>query len=559
MKSWRNPSVRSSWTRTLPLAVLSLLLLLPTGGLASTPEHARAVLDVAGSTPISWAYAGWGSVSSSGTYSGSLGSFQYDVHAFYAWAVVYDQTNTSSSTYSIQGQRTLLSVYFGQFCQPSCGASGAQVQNMTSLGHQEEHIFANLTDVGRVYVNGSGVPALALVNDSGSAQNNLTQTNSFQGVNPMGQPVSGWTFFASGATSQIAIAFDQPLGLVPLQSSPGQGWQSVSNFTEGFTFNNFIHVCQQVNGGPGPCGSSNPQGSSTTGGNASLAGSDLGTVVLNGGIVAQTDAFSLLDVPFAIWDGLFLVPAPGIVMPPPGGPNPPTPSPAPTGGSGSGGNGTPAPNGPGAPGSQGAPGTPGVPTAPLIGTDEIDVAPGLSHLGLVAAETSYQPPGPVANPQGPTTGGGAPPEPGSVSSARATEPLASSTSSSTSSSPGQTDIQAQPIAPSAAESLAAGWAAWSAVSPTPLGPPTPPVSFANVRVEVVVIVGVFLGAVVVYLVSSRRGSKGLPPEDPAFDGFRSPRLTSPKNSPRQLNGATRSRSPTPPGPEIVDDPMDHLL
>lgn len=570
MMSWLVPRRPALLFRALPLTLLGVLLLAPFSA-AAVPTP------LATGSSVSWAYAGWSSTTSSGSFSNGMGSFEYQVHAFYGWDVAYTQTNTSASTFEVHGQRVVLTALFAQFCQPSCGASGASVQNLSVLGHQDQSTYANLTSLGTVDLNGTTAPALAMQNDAGVSTSNLTSLSTFQGAGPSANcppppsgggsapppcppppSVNGWTYWSSETTAQLGVDFAQPLGMVPTVSVAGDSWDAATNYTYSSSTSQLIHVCQQVNGGPGPCGSAAPTWAFDMNGTLGLLGGDLGPITLQGGLVAQQDTFGLMAAPFAVWDSLFLVPAPAMVMPPPnGGPTPAPPPGNSTGNVSSGGGSVggspgpaPAPNGPGAPGSMGAPGSPGVPLPPTVGTNMVDVASGLPHLGFVAAMSVFAPPGPFLFP---VPLAGASPAVTGTSTVASTASISPSASTA---SPGQMEIQAEPVSTSTAASLAADWNAWTISFPSSKGPH----GSSLLGWPVAVLAAVAVAAVLlVLLLRAPARSRVVAPRDPAFEGYARRPEAGPSSSgaagPRGRTSTARATDE----PGTGEDPMDRLL
>jgi hypothetical protein len=571
MKKAPSPQLRNRALRAAPLLSLCLLLLLPTGAMAASPASAS------GSTSVSWAYAGSSGMTQTGYFSNGNGSFEYDVHTFFGWTVSFTQYNTSSTTYYVEGQRALVGISFAEFCVPSCGSSAVDTLNQTSVAWQSDVAYANLTSSATVMMNGTTpVAALGLLNDAGNDQSNVTQSASFQGQTAGGGSVSGWSYWTSETTSSISVAFTPALGLAPLSSVPGDHWGGPSNFTESAAASQAIHACGQAGNGLEACGSAAPSWTVSLAGSVGLFGTDTGTIVLQGGIVAQQDAFVLTPAPFGMWDVIFLVPAPGIVIPMPGGPTPPPPPPSPQtqpGGSGpgisaatgGGSSGTPpAPNGPGAPGSAGAPGTPGVPSLPQVAPETIDMAAGLPHLGFAAAMAGYAPPPPMALPAPAVSPPNSPPptEPGRTGLAVSVSDAKAATSSS--SNPGSAEVQAQPTTTSQAGALASAWATLAHSTASFLAPPSGkggPLAFVG-NLWVLTVLGVVVVAIVVLMAvrATRPSREAPPPESPDFANYRAAAPAAGRGASAKSSGAPRQFSRTPPNAPIEEsDPMDRLI
>lgn len=555
--------------RTSAFLAVCLLLCVPAAAMGAVPQVAST------SGGITWAYAGWTGSTQSGTFTNGNGSFQFDTHTFYAWSVVFTQYNTSATTYFVVGERNLVGISFAQFCSPSCGSSAVTQLNQTSVASQTAVAYANLTTSATVMVNGTASPALGLVNDQGTSGGNVTQTATFQGPAPNGGVVNGWSYWTSQGSSSINIAFAPTLGLVPLVSTPGSSWGNQVNYTESASASQAIHVCQQANGNPITCGSAAPSWNVNLAGLLGLMGADVGSITLQGGIVAQQETFGLGGAPFGMLDVVFLIPAPANIIPQPGGPTPPPANGTPVQGDsvgaaaapqGSGGGTTP-PDGPGAPGSAGAPGTPGMPSAPTVAMGAIDMAQRLPHLGFVAAVGNYAPPGPISLPPSPVVSP-PPSKPGTSpsGSARGASSLSEAVSAADSTdNPGSAQVQAQPTTSSAALSLASGWLTLAHSTANFLPPaksPAPVLAVVGSPLVLASLAVLVVAAVALMEVRSGRKSPKSPPTSPDFQSFRDEAeggRGGTSSPPRTAQGPRQFSKSPPVAPEVEYDPMDRLI
>lgn len=345
--------------------------------------------------PQQWAYGGSYGATSTGSASGwgTTGNWSYttSVHGFLGWNVVFTQTNTSSTTFTLQEQRTVLAEVYVQACSPTCTNPTASA-NLTSVAWEVDNAFANFTTQGTVYVNGTGMtlgtptPALAIVNAQGDVRGNATSTASWTTATN-----SGSAYLSAAAEAQASVVFSPSLGLVPMNPSPGMWWNSSSAYTSSGSYNVACHYDYQ---GPivktaGTCGSS---GSLTGSGTVALSGADLGRTTV-GGYLADRLSLALAGAHFRFVDGAILVPASADLM----------------AGAGTTASAGPAGTGVGA-----------------LGTTEVDFSAGGSHLGLVAAKAQLTSSAASTVPVGDTTSSGSSPvaysaqaQPESVSQAQA--------------------------------------------------------------------------------------------------------------------------------------------
>src|SRR5579862_1585345 len=144
---------------TLAAAGLVVLALLVVPAMA-VPAAGSAV-PLASTNSQQWAYGAekWVNVTI------DFPNATYTQHAFFGWQVVFTATNTSNTTQAWEVQRTVGADFFAQYCHPNCSAPTAY-GNLSVIGLERDAGFANLTDTATVYVNGSAVAAVGLVNAS---------------------------------------------------------------------------------------------------------------------------------------------------------------------------------------------------------------------------------------------------------------------------------------------------------------------------------------------------------------------------------------------------------
>jgi hypothetical protein len=119
-----------------------------TGVLAARPASPSAELTALASNQT-WAYGGseWANVS--GSTNALNGSGTYTIHAFFGVQVVLRITNTSSTTFELSANRTMLGAVFASYCRPSC-ASPVATGNLTLRAWEVSLASANFTTAGVV-------------------------------------------------------------------------------------------------------------------------------------------------------------------------------------------------------------------------------------------------------------------------------------------------------------------------------------------------------------------------------------------------------------------------
>jgi hypothetical protein len=212
------------------VAVLVSLAVLPifVGGASAAP----APLTVANSPPNHWAYGGVG-------WSNKtliVGSDKLTWSASFGWTAIFTETNTSATTVQIEEQRTVGIHLTATFANPTASAK------YTFHGYEVDIAFANLTDAATVYVAGTPVAALGIINDSTSITGGINEsiTVTSQGTTKSASlAVAGW--------AHTSAQFTPALGLLPRNLTGVTMWNSTStiypkaewNITYSWTDNGF--------------------------------------------------------------------------------------------------------------------------------------------------------------------------------------------------------------------------------------------------------------------------------------------------------------------------------
>jgi hypothetical protein len=281
---------------TLAMVGAAMLALLIVPGLA-VPASATPT-PLSGAASQQWAYGAQKWVNVSATY----GNATYDAHAFFGWHVVWTATNTSATTTQLEVQRTVQGSYYADLCSPNC-ANATNSGNLTIVGWETDTGFANLTDAATVTMNGSQVPAVGLLNANaqvaGNISESLTLVLAHHGTSKTSLNVAG--------SAHASVSLTPALGLVPINVSTGDRWNSSSAFaaagawTIGFTY------AHQAFGGGLTSAARTVNGSVNASGTVNLAGGDLGAITLANGATVPVIALAWSG-PFDDVDGVILVP-----------------------------------------------------------------------------------------------------------------------------------------------------------------------------------------------------------------------------------------------------------
>jgi hypothetical protein len=345
---WNRKSMRMTGATASCLLLLASVVVLsiyiPPAS-ASTPQLSPT------SGPTSWAYGGSVSRTASGT--GPNGSFA--AHYFFAWKVIFTMTNTSTTTFQLEAQRTVAGVLY------AAGTLGTTNANLTVTGWALETGFANFTTAGTVTVlgpNGTTVPAVAMVNENAWASDNLTETFVANWIGLGGLQKSGNLYASIAASANAQVSLQPSLGMFPLQPYTGEVWTSFSNFSASGEYTVAWHVFGQAPWGTatntGAVGPVSVQGTGTV----ILVGTDYGTIVFGNDTTAVIGiAMSGTGFSFENHEGIILVPTQSDLY-------------------NSGGST--------------ASGQPSIPGNEMFSTDRVDVSLGsLNHGGIVAASSGY--------------------------------------------------------------------------------------------------------------------------------------------------------------------------
>lgn len=267
----------------------------PSASSITTSPAASAAL--AAATP-SWAYGGVRYVSGSGSGTdGNGNSIAYSFHGMFAFSAVLNQTNTSSTTFSIQAFRTQAALIYIDLCSPSCSSPTA-TGNITIFGWEQENAVANFSRTASVDVNGTAVPALGVVSVFDQIVGNMTRVS----VGQFNSRTFG-AYASVAAQATASLAFTPALGLVPISVTPGESWSSNSSYTEQGSWSAPYHMYQQNQGAM----NGDPQGSLQSSGTLGLSGQDTGGITLGNGVLARALLFHTWG-PFSMRDGWLPVP-----------------------------------------------------------------------------------------------------------------------------------------------------------------------------------------------------------------------------------------------------------
>jgi hypothetical protein len=279
------------------IALVSLALLLPTA--AAAPLAPATVTEL----PTSWAYGA--NTSNWANFTNATGNYVAEVHSYFGFQVILNQTNLTGNVTLVELQRTVAFDYQALYCTPTCSnPSGRIYANYTAL--QVAVGFVNFT-VGTVATASGTVPALAVQDSSARVQGTLTERFATGYRNLFGTWKTGNDYLTVQAGAALSLDFTPAFGLLPLNFTGITSWSSSSGYSAAGNW--------AVSGAWGK----NPIFGINTSGVISQSGSlsNTGTVGLAGSVgvpvtlkdAAPTVAVVLvLSGPFDLRDGILFLP-----------------------------------------------------------------------------------------------------------------------------------------------------------------------------------------------------------------------------------------------------------
>lgn len=288
----RAPGTR--WVLGSALVLAFILPALPVGGTAGASAPDGAPL-------VQWAYGANRTFEQSAT----MGNGTFTVTASFGYHVLFNQTSTSATTYSVGVRRIAGETFYASFCAPSCGAPRVS-SNLSVRAWEVDQVFANFSSDGQVTVNGSAVPALALDNTTATMQSNVTETLAVREQGPSGLRAAHAQLDIGAATVDHTL-LSPALGLLPDSPSPGENWSSQSLATSTGAWSVFYLFTNSSLLGVSGRQSGHPSGSLSASSRLGLTGRDLGPVVLSGGVSSQAIALAL-NGSYHVREGFILIP-----------------------------------------------------------------------------------------------------------------------------------------------------------------------------------------------------------------------------------------------------------
>ena len=284
---------KKMWVATMGVVLLLAFVAIPAlSGAASAAPVTSAVAVDSGNQ---WAYGGQGW--SNGTVQSGQATLTWN--ASFGWTVVFTVTATTPGTWMLQEVRTVgitITITY----------SGPVVKGTyTYHGDESDVAFANVTNQSTVYVNGQPVPALGIDNASASLNAAISEAISVT--------MNGHTASASLnvlGVGQAATSFSPPLGLIPLNLTGVDQWNSTATGSPSASWNVSWNWNDQGFNGTTGSGSGSKVGSLSGTGPVTLTGYKLHLVTpptFQDG-KSRTAVVLVVDGVFDNYDGFIWIP-----------------------------------------------------------------------------------------------------------------------------------------------------------------------------------------------------------------------------------------------------------
>lgn len=183
-----------------------------------------------------WSYGGQGW--SNWSFSSHHVSISYN--SSFGWTVVFTVlSNSVTGVTMFEEQRTLGMTVWANVTTPNVTA------NYLYHSYENDAAFANVTNTSTVYVSGSPVAALGLLNASVAACSTIHQA-----IRVANQTVTRTGFLNVTGMAEASVSFSPSLGLIPLNLSGVYEWNSSSTATAAASWN-VSYAYQQLNGASG--------------------------------------------------------------------------------------------------------------------------------------------------------------------------------------------------------------------------------------------------------------------------------------------------------------------
>jgi len=237
-----------------------------------------------------WAYGGEGY----SIWSFSFHNVTFSYNSTFGWTVIFTVvTNSTTGVTMLEEQRTLGITVWANFTTPRVTAS------YLYHAYESDGAFANATNHSTVYVNGSPVAALGLLNASVAACSTVHQA-----ISVANETVTRNGNLDVNGSAAASVSFSPSLGLIPLNLSGVEQWNSSSTATTAASWN-VTYAYQQLNGSSGTGSRTGSLGGTYP---VSLTGYQFEARHAFWDQKPRTGVILILQGPFNCYDGFILLP-----------------------------------------------------------------------------------------------------------------------------------------------------------------------------------------------------------------------------------------------------------
>ncbi len=242
---------------SLALAMGVLLAMGLSGVFLAAPAHPDgAAVTVAGGAPQQWAFGGAAAGSYSCTTTGcddGTNITSISLHYYAEWVVIYTVTNVSATQTEVEAQAAInasVALSLTGCVSVTTGAPCSSISASANLaGRETAGGFTNVTDAGTVNLTAgpdapSSVAAFAVMNAQSNASFNFSGSYS--------ESLAGYgtasIAFDLGGSEVSSVLFTTPLGVVPIDPTPGQWWNASAPYTASGAYTSGYSLGESVNG-----------------------------------------------------------------------------------------------------------------------------------------------------------------------------------------------------------------------------------------------------------------------------------------------------------------------
>jgi len=240
-----------------------------------------------------WAYGGQGWVNGSTQFGNA--TITWSGH--FGWTVIITVTATGPTTAMFEEQRVVGATFTTTASTPYRSVS------YNYHAQESDTAFANITNASDVYVNGSAVPAIGILNASAQMNGAVEQSISETVANH-----SRSAFLNVTRSGELAVSFSPSLGLIPLNLSGVSMWNSTATASPSASWTIAWTWGEQGYNGTTRSGSGSANGSLSASGPVSVTGYKVAITHPFTDGKTRVGIVLIVQGPFDCYDGFILIP-----------------------------------------------------------------------------------------------------------------------------------------------------------------------------------------------------------------------------------------------------------